>query len=137
MNNVNYWFKSYQTNYYPFMINLSKCNGSFKALTERSGKIWVLNKTEDVNLSVFNLITRKNEWKTLTKNILCKCECKFDGSKCNSIQMWNNNKYWCATIQEKMYTKKVMFRILLHVVVKMVVMEKALLMMQWLYVMKL
>ena len=43
------------------MINLSKCNGSFKALTERSGKIWVLNKTEDVNLSVFNLITRKNE----------------------------------------------------------------------------
>ena len=50
------------------------------------------NKTEDVNLSVFNMITKINEPKTLTKHILYKCEGKFDGWKCNSNQKWNDDK---------------------------------------------
>ena len=39
-------------------------------------KVCVPNKTEDLNLSVFNMITGINESKTLTKNI--SCECKFN-----------------------------------------------------------
>ena len=54
------------------------------------------NKTEDLNLSVFNMITRINELKTLTKDIWCKLKCKFDGTKCNSNQWWNNNKCGCV-----------------------------------------
>ena len=54
-------------------------------------------KTEDLNLSVFNMITGINESKTLTKHILCKCQCKFDGIKCKSNQLWNNNKCWCES----------------------------------------
>ena len=34
----------------------------------------------------FNVITRINESKTLTKYISRKCKCKFDGRKCNSNQ---------------------------------------------------
>ena len=49
-------------------------------------------KIDDLNLSVFNMITVINESKTLTKHISCKCKCKFDGRKCNSDQCWNNNK---------------------------------------------
>ena len=30
---------------------------------------FVPNETEDLNLSVFNIITRINEWKTLTEHI--------------------------------------------------------------------
>ena len=30
------------------------------------------------------MITGKNESKVLTKEISCKCKCKFDGRKCNS-----------------------------------------------------
>ena len=45
-----------------------------------------LNKTEDVDLSVFNVITGINESKTLIKHISCECKCKFDGRKCNSDQ---------------------------------------------------
>ena len=33
----------------------------------------VSNKTEDVHLNVFNLITRINESKILTKHVPCKC----------------------------------------------------------------
>ena len=60
-----------------------------------SNKICVSNKTDDLNLSVFNIITRINESKTLTKHISCECKCKFDGRKCNSNQKWNNGKCRC------------------------------------------
>ena len=29
---------------------------------------------------------------TLTKNISCECQFKFDGTKCKSNQWWNNDK---------------------------------------------
>ena len=53
------------------------------------------NKIEDLNLSVFNMLTGINEWKTLTNHISCECECRFDGRKRNSDQWWNNGKYQC------------------------------------------
>ena len=49
-------------------------------------------KTKDLNLNVFNMITGINESKTLTKHILCECKCKFDIRKCNLNQWWNNYK---------------------------------------------
>ena len=55
-------------------------------------KVCVPNKTEDFNLSVFNMITGTSESKTLTKHISCKEECKFDIRKCNSNQLWKNDK---------------------------------------------
>ena len=41
-----------------------RCNGSCNALGNLYREICVPNKTEDVNLSVFNMITRVNESKT-------------------------------------------------------------------------
>ena len=38
------------------------------------------------------MITGRNESKTLAKDISCKRKCKFDGTKCNSNQWWNNDK---------------------------------------------
>ena len=55
-------------------------------------KACVPNKTEALNLSLFNMITGINELKTLTKDKPCECNCKFDGRKCNSNQMWNTDK---------------------------------------------
>ena len=41
------------------------------------------------------MITGINKSKTLTKHISCKCKYKFDETKCNSNQWWNNNKCQC------------------------------------------
>ena len=57
-----------------------------------SNRVCVPNKTEDLNLSLFNMIKEMNESKTVTKHILCKHECKFDIIKSNSNQKWNNDK---------------------------------------------
>ena len=70
--------------YYLFMVNVDRCNGSFNLLDGLSCKLQVPNKTEDVSVSVFNITTRKNESKALTRQISRKC--KFSGRKCNSNQ---------------------------------------------------
>ena len=44
---------------------------------------------------MFNMITRINQSKTITKHRSCKCKFGFDGRKCNSDQLWNNNKCQC------------------------------------------
>ena len=73
--------------FYTFAVK-SRCN----TLNDLSNKVCVPNKKEDSNLSVFNMITGINESITLTKDISCKWECRFDEKKCNSDQWWNNNK---------------------------------------------
>ena len=41
--------------YYPFLIKLDRCVGSCNTLNDLSNKLCVPDKTEDLNLSVFNL----------------------------------------------------------------------------------
>ena len=81
--------------YYPFPVKLDRCVGSCNTVNDLSNKVCVPNKTEDLNLRVFNMITGINVSKTVTKDILCKCKCKFDGKKSNSNQRWYNDKCWC------------------------------------------
>ena len=59
-----------------------------------------------------------NELKTLTKHVSCKFKCNSDHEKCNSDQsgiMINVN----VSIRNIIYLKNIIFKILLHVVVKM------------------
>ena len=55
--------------YYQFVVNLYKCVGSCNSLNDLSNKVFVPNKTEDLNLSVFYIVTKINESKSLTKHI--------------------------------------------------------------------
>ena len=64
------------------------------------------------------MITAINESKTLIKHISYEFKCKFDGKKHNSDQWWNINKCRCEC-KKRMYVKKIIFGIVLHVVVKM------------------
>ena len=40
--------------------NLNRCTGSCNTLSDTSRKMCAPNKTEDVNLSIFNMITEKH-----------------------------------------------------------------------------
>ena len=69
---------SQEFHYYPFAVKLDKCVGSCKILNDLSNKVCVPDKTEDLNLTMFNMITGINESKTLTNHISCECKCRFD-----------------------------------------------------------
>ena len=54
--------------------------------------VCVPNKTGYLNLHLFNVKTRIDKLKTLTKHTSCEYKCKFDDRKCNSNQNWDNDK---------------------------------------------
>ena len=65
--------------YYPFAVKLDRCLGRCNTPDHLSNKVCVPNKTEDLNLSEFNMITGINEPKILTKHTPCEYKCRFDG----------------------------------------------------------
>ena len=92
---------------YPFAVKLDRSVGSCNTLNDLSNKVRIPNKAEDLNLSVFNMITGIIESKTLTKHISCECKCKVDRTKCGSNQLWNNDKYWCECKKNYICEKKI------------------------------
>ena len=76
---------NHELQYYPFAVNLGKFAGSCNTLNDLSNRVGVPDKTEDLNIHVFNMIIWKNESKIFTKDISCKCKCRFDGK--NVIQI--------------------------------------------------
>ena len=78
-------FHPYQHNhslrYYHFVVNLDRHVGLCNTFNELFKKACVPNKTEDLNIGIFNMITWINELKTWAKHISCECKCTFDGRK--------------------------------------------------------
>ena len=48
---------SQEFHYYPVAVKLDRCVGSCNTINDLSNKVCVPNKTEHLNLSVFNMIT--------------------------------------------------------------------------------
>ena len=69
--------------HYPFMFNLDKCSESYNSADNLSTKICVPSRKKDVNVKIFNMITNRNEAKTVVKHISCDCKRKFNSTRCN------------------------------------------------------
>ena len=81
-------FNPVERKHYPFMISLDSCNVMETAISYLQKCLF--QKKQDTNIKVFNMITNKNEAKTMTKRISCDCTCKFNSTKYNSNPNWNN-----------------------------------------------
>ena len=62
--------------YYTFAVNLDRYMGSCNTLNDLFNRVCVPNKTDDLNLSSFNMIAGINESKILTRHKSYKCKCK-------------------------------------------------------------
>ena len=92
--------------YYSFVIKLDRFIGSCNILNKIFNKVCVPNQTEDLNRSIFNMITWINESKTLRTHVTCKCKYKYDGNKCKSSQNWNKDKCKCNYPKKNCVCKK-------------------------------
>lgn len=81
-----------------------------------------LKKKEDGNVKVVNMITRKNESKSLTEHISCDGKCRFDGGKFNLNQIWNNGKCRCNLKNHwmSMYVRNIVCVVLINVPVSVI-----------------
>ena len=63
--------------FFPFSIETSKCCGSCNNINYPSAKTCVPHVVKNLNVKVFNLMSRTNETRFIEWYETCKCECKF------------------------------------------------------------
>ena len=78
--------------FYPFSIKINKCSGNCNNINNPYAKICVPDVIKDLNVKVFNLMSRTNETRFIKWHETCKCICRLDGIICKSKQRWNENK---------------------------------------------
>ena len=81
--------------FFPFSIKTSKCSGSCNNINDPYAKICVPYVVKNLNIKMFNLMSRTSETRHIEWHETCKCECKLDASVFNNKQHWNNDKCRC------------------------------------------
>ena len=71
--------------FYPFSIKTSKCSGSCNNINDPYAKICVPDVV-NLNVKLFNLMSRTNETRHIKWHEMCKCKCRLDASVCNNKQ---------------------------------------------------
>ena len=78
--------------FYPFSIKINKCSGSCNNINNSYAKICVPDVIKNLNVKVFNLMSRTNETRFIKWHETCKCIFRLDKIICNSKQRWNEDK---------------------------------------------
>ena len=73
--------------FYPFSIKTSKCGGSCNNINDPYAKMCVSDVVKNLNVKVFNLMSRTNETRHIKWHETCKCKCRLDASICNNKQL--------------------------------------------------
>ena len=89
--------------FYPFSIKINKSSGNCNNINDPYARICIPDVIKNINIRVFNLMTRTNETKHIEWHEKCKCECRVNRIICNNKQYWN--KYKCRCECKKLVDK--------------------------------
>ena len=81
--------------FYPFSVKINKCSGNCNNINDPHARICVPDVIKDLNVKVFNLMSRTNETRQMKWHESCKCICRLDKIICNNKQRWNKDKCRC------------------------------------------
>ena len=81
--------------FFPFIIKTSKCSDSCNNINDPNAKMFVPDVVKNLNVKVFNLVSRTNETRHIKWHETCKCKCRFNTSFCNIKKRWNDDKCRC------------------------------------------
>ena len=81
--------------FYPYSVKVNKCSGNGNIINDPYAKLCVLDIIKDINVKVFNLMSRINETRQIMWHETCKCVCRLTSAVCNTRQIWNNDKCRC------------------------------------------
>ena len=68
---------------------MNKCSGNCNNINNPYAKICVPDVIKDLNVKVFNLMSRTNETRFIKWHGKCNCKCRLDAIVCNNKQRWN------------------------------------------------
>ena len=69
-----------------FNIKINKCSGNCNNINNPYAKMCVLDIAKNLNVKVFNLMSRTHETRFLEWHEKCKCECRLSAIVCNNKQ---------------------------------------------------
>ena len=72
--------------FYPFSIKVHKCGGSCNGINDPYTKLCVPDIIKNINVKVFNSMSRINETRHIIWHETCKCICRLSASVCNNRQ---------------------------------------------------
>ena len=76
-------------------IKINKCKGSCNTINDPYAKLCVPDTIKNINVKVFNLMSRTNETRHKKWQKTCKCKDKLNVSVSNNKQRWNEDKCRC------------------------------------------
>ena len=82
--------------FYPYSITINKSKGSCNTSNDPPAKLCVPDTTKNINVKVFNLMSKTNETREIEWHKTCKCKFRLDASvvkvlmkiKCFIIRLW-------------------------------------------------
>ena len=81
--------------FYPFSIMTNKCSDNCNDINDPYAKICIPDVFKNLNVKVFNLLSRTNETRKIKWHKTCKCIYRLHGIICDSKQRWNKDKCRC------------------------------------------
>ena len=77
---------SNETLFYPYSILVNTCSGSRNDINNPYAKLCFPDVVKNMNITVFNLMSRTNVTRHESWHKTCLCKCRFDESVCNNKQ---------------------------------------------------
>ena len=65
------------------------CSGNYNSINDTYAKIYVPDVVKNLNVEIFNLMSRTNESRSIKLHETCKCICRLNKIVCNNKQKWN------------------------------------------------
>ena len=72
--------------FYPYSITINTCKGSCNTINDPYAKLCVPDTIKNINVKVFNLMSRTNETRHIEWHKTCKYKFRLDASVCNNKQ---------------------------------------------------
>ena len=69
---------------YRFSIKTNRCSGSCNNINDPYAEMCVPDVLKNLNIKVFNLMSRTNETRYIKWHEICKCKCRLNASVCNN-----------------------------------------------------
>ena len=81
-----------------FILTVNKSSGSCNNVNDPYAKLCVSDTDKNINIKVYNLMSRTNEIRHIEWHETCNCKCRLDASVCNNKKRWNKNECKCKRI---------------------------------------
>ena len=83
------------TIFYPFSVKINRCSGNCNSINDLFAKICVPDVVKNLNVKIFDLMSRTNETISIKLHETCKDICRLNKIICNNKQRFNKDQSRC------------------------------------------